>query len=159
MKKTKPNSYQWCPAKNARGNGYKLKYGNFHANMRKTYFTVRLVNTGAGYPDRFSSSLKVFSTWTAMVLSKLFGLSLLRAAQLDRVMTREPCQTERFCDSLIHMPAYKIPMIYIQILFSQNIPPLRINCLYTVQSSNFCPSQAEVYPYIVEMLRHRNGAH
>jgi len=65
-----PGSFQWCPANRTRGNGYKLRSKKFHLNMRKSFFTVRVMEHWNRLPREAveSPSLEIFRTSLANFL-------------------------------------------------------------------------------------------
>jgi len=61
------------PSDKMRGNGHKLKHGKFHLNMRKNFFTLRVMEHQKRLPRGVveSPSLEIFKTCLDEVLCSL----------------------------------------------------------------------------------------
>ena len=68
-----PDSFQWCPATRTRGNGHKLKHRKFQLNVRKNFFTLRVMEGWNRLPREVveSPSLEIFKTCLDKVLYNL----------------------------------------------------------------------------------------
>lgn len=67
-KEDRPRPFSVMPSDRIRGNEHTLEHGTFPLNIRKHFFTVRVIKHGAGYPERLWSFhpwrySKAFWTW------------------------------------------------------------------------------------------------
>jgi len=70
VRRTGPSSFQWCPMT---GQGHKLRYRKFHLNMRKNFFTLRVMEHWNRLPREAvdCTSLEILKTRLDAVLCSL----------------------------------------------------------------------------------------
>jgi len=104
VRRTGPDSFQWCPATGTRGNGHKVKAGKFQLKVRKN-FTLRVTEHWFRLPREVvdSPSLEIFQPRLAVVLCPLLWVTLLRqGVGLGDPQRSLPTPTMLgFCDSVI----------------------------------------------------------
>ena len=86
----------------ASGNGHKLEHWKFCTNMRRNFFTVRVMEHWNRLSREVvhSASLEIFKTHLdAYLCSLLQGACFGRG--LDSMISRGPFQPLQFCDSVI----------------------------------------------------------
>jgi len=91
------------PSNRTRGNRHKLKHRKFHVNMRKNFFTLRVMEHWNRLPREVvdSPSLEKFKPHLDKVLCNPFSVTLLWQGDLDYMISRGPFQPLTFCDSVI----------------------------------------------------------
>jgi len=88
------------PSDRKRGNGHKLRHRKFHLNMRKNFFTSRLMEHWNRLPREAvdSPSLAIFKICLDRVLCNLLWVTLFWQGGW---IPRDPCQPLPFCESVI----------------------------------------------------------
>jgi len=94
-----------------RGNGFRIKEGRCRADIRKKFFTVRVVKQWHRLPREVGDapSPETFRARLDGALSNLIQLkmSLLMARGLDWMTFKSPFQTKLFYDSVILLVPYR----------------------------------------------------